>query len=335
MKAYLNCSYLPPELLAALNLEVERPWPAEIGSGENLLPYDYCPYSRAFLNEVTGKKGLFLLAASCDAMRRVYDVLTQKESAYLLEVPGTRSALDYYLYQLKKMLEWLEVDYRSKGFKEILKEKIVLYNYRRRLLLKLLDNLLNNCNPGFELLIEGVKLYYLNDIERLEELIERTAVKGENPFNEKPGVLICSTCLLDSSLITLIENSGLRIVGLDSCLGERSFNFQVAEDEADPLKSLARGYLNKSACPGMMDPELRLTEIDRLLTTRRAEGIIYFLPKFCDLAGYDFKWLKEKTREERLPLLLIEGEYRSGESGQLNTRVAAFRESLELRRKRD
>ncbi|MEW6106713.1 MAG: 2-hydroxyacyl-CoA dehydratase family protein, partial [Bacillota bacterium] len=61
-------------------------------------------------------------------------------------------------------------------------------------------------------------------------------------------------------------------------------------------------------------------------------GIVYFAPKFCDHAYYDFAELKRHVGEsEGLPMLLLEGEYGSARSGQTLTRVTAFREMLEGR----
>lgn len=332
----LNCSYLPPELFAAAGFNSGRLWPEGIGNkGQGLLPYDFCPYSRAFLSMVAGSQDLSLFANSCDAMRRVYDALAE-EYAYLLEVPRVTTQPGYFQYQLEKLLTYLGIDPENRQFRESLRENIKLYNYRRKLLKRLLENLIGGAGPSFSLLIEGVKYYYQQQTEKIAGLVSDTRLKQDeegyvsNHSDQRiPRVIISSSCLLDGRLVKLVEESGLRIVGLDSCLGERSFNFQIELKEDNPLESLARGYLNKPACPRTMEPKRRVAEVKRLITSRDADGLIYFMPKFCDQAGYDFKFLKENARENNFPLLLVEGEYQAGESGQLNTRITAFRESLE------
>jgi len=47
---YINCSYIPPELFVTAGLKPVRLWPEQIGmTGQDLIPADICPYTRAVL----------------------------------------------------------------------------------------------------------------------------------------------------------------------------------------------------------------------------------------------------------------------------------------------
>ncbi len=329
---FLNCNYIPPEILFAAGFSPLRVWPEGIGDkGQDLLPYDYCPYSRAFLSEILSNNKSCVFANSCDAMRRVYDVVAGnfndvKNKHYFLEIPRLSGERDvnYYRQQLERLLKKLEVNPRESKFKDNLRYSIIKYNQYRQFLKQL------RFHYPFSFLIKEMKLYYSQQIEKMKQLIREKKVIKDTSKQEKPGVLISSSCLLTGDIIKLIEETGLRVLALDSCLGERSFNFEVELMGEDPLQSLARTYITKPPCPRTMEPARRRDEIKVLFKTRKADGLIYFIPKFCDQAAYDFKYLKEWVQNENIPMLQIEGEYQSDQSGRLKTRITAFKESLEL-----
>ena len=76
----------------------------------------------------------------------------------------------------------------------------------------------------------------------------------------------------------------------------------------------------------------RIERVYELASDHGAEGLIYFAPKFCDQAYYDFIEIKHGLKTlGRLPALLLEGQYGVGKTGQALTRIEAFREMLEGR----
>lgn len=153
----------------------------------------------------------------------------------------------------------------------------------------------------------------------------------------RPRVGITGTCLLERALLVMIEQSGLEVAFVDSCIGLRSFDFRV-EIEAgagDPFRDLARAYLRKPPCPRMFAGDARAQRLRALAISHKVRGIVYFAPKFCDYAYYDFADMKRRVGEgDGVPMLLLETEYGSAGSGQILTRVTAFREMLEGRLER-
>ncbi|MFW5991970.1 MAG: 2-hydroxyacyl-CoA dehydratase family protein [Halanaerobiaceae bacterium] len=345
-KIYLNCKYIPPELFAAAGFIPFRPWSEKIGEfGRDLLPYDFCPYTRSFLSTVIENsdqdRNYTVFAASCDGMRRAYDAT---EKSIIIDVPRylTEDKTDYYYRQLCKILKELDIDYNKSWYKEKLFNMIIKYNQQRRLLQKLRIQLSLPKEKSFFLLLKAIKNYYFqHKVEEIKVLTENVSSATEKNNVSKahtgshfciPRILISSSCLLDSSVIELIDNKKLKIVGLDSCFGERTFNFQVNTNKEDPLYCLARDYMRGPLCPRMMNPDRRLQEVNKMVETREIDGIIYFTPKFCDQASYDFKLLHDSKLLD-IPLLKLEGEYRAGDSGQINTRITAFAEALMINKK--
>jgi len=255
-------------------------------------------------------------------MRRLYDIIT--DNSFLLEVPrksGTNE-VNYFYQQLLGLLDFLDINYDNK-YRQRLKKVIRDYNIQRNLLQKIQKQK----SPSS--LIQGIKIYSSNKQANLQELVE---TKEKNKIaNSYSSVLLMSSCLLDGQIVDTIAKNNLHLAAIDSCLGERSFNFQInIKKGQNPLKVLARKYLQKSACPRSMEVERRIEEINKVMKNRKIEGIIYFIPTFCDQAAYDFKMIKKWARKNNIPVLNLEGEYKAGQSGQLNTRIAAFRESLTI-----
>lgn len=181
----------------------------------------------------------------------------------------------------------------------------------------------------------------------------------------KVRVGVSGTCLLEPALLGALEDAGMSVAFVDSCLGLRGFDFRVPANERpcdtegdlttgaagagaapqrgevpgaipggelDPFHALARAYLAKPACPRMFVGTARAEHLRKLARSCRANGVVYVAPKFCDHAYYDFAELKRDVGEGgRLPMLLLEVEYGSARSGQIVTRMTAFREMLEGR----
>lgn len=192
----------------------------------------------------------------------------------------------------------------------------------------------------------------------LERTMHRADATGDGRARDQGvRVGVSGTCLLEPALLGVLEDAGLAVAFVDSCLGSRSFGLEVPVDAGphetengadgaracadadgpggarpDPFRVLARAYLSKPACPRMFAGDARARRLWALARSSGAQGIVYFAPKFCDHAYYDFAELKGQVGEgEGLPMLFLEGDYGSAISGQTLTRVTAFREMLEGR----
>ena len=70
---------------------------------EGYLPRDFCPYARAFIRQY-GDNDVLAIAESCDAMRRVYDVLRYWNLAgavHFVDVPRPMTRKLSFMQELK------------------------------------------------------------------------------------------------------------------------------------------------------------------------------------------------------------------------------------------
>jgi len=58
------------------------------------------------------------------------------------------------------------------------------------------------------------------------------------------------------------------------------------------------------------------------------DGIIFYLIKFCDVFSWEIHTVSTQLSEEKIPVLIIEGDYPVKAKGQINTRIEAFIEML-------
>jgi benzoyl-CoA reductase/2-hydroxyglutaryl-CoA dehydratase subunit BcrC/BadD/HgdB len=142
-----------------------------------------------------------------------------------------------------------------------------------------------------------------------------------------PRVLLIGPALGDPALFEVLDQAGVHVVGDLFDLGERYFAVDAVE-ASDPLGSLADRLLTLLPTPTKHHP-LR-TRTDYLLSLaqeRRADGAIFAREKFCDPHGFDYVQMRHALERIGLPHLLLELEQAS-QTGQLRTRVEAFREMI-------
>lgn len=367
---YLSCSYIPYEIPLASGMPTKRGiFERTLPSMEGYLPRDFCPYAKAFLRHY-GNDDVIAIAESCDAMRRVYDVLRYWNlagSVHFIDVPRTcdSQAVAFYGEELRSFAASLvgSEALLSAEFQANLKSAIEGMNKIRMRLSKVFDLLskgqissltatrlamsVNQILSDFPAtrdcgVTETNSKYSLapgmirSVTEKAEELTIRTISESHliRQDEDRIPVGVTGTCLLDLSLLDCIDSAGLDVVFIDSCLPMRTYSFIVESDSAsDPFYDLAEAYLRKPPCPRMFRGKEQVERIYKQASDYGAQGIIYFAPKFCDQAYYDFLQVRRGLRSlSCLPVLLLEGQYGVGNTGQAATRLSAFREMLEARR---
>jgi len=87
--------------------------------------------------------------------------------------------------------------------------------------------------------------------------------------------------------------------------------------------ALSRAYLRKPPCARMSDGRRRQY---LEASMQGVQGVIYYVPKFCDPYLYELPSLRGLCEEKGIPLLVLEGDYTGRVTGGMRTRVEAFLE---------
>ena len=99
------------------------------------------------------------------------------------------------------------------------------------------------------------------------------------------------------------------------------------------LEAIARRYLNNFPCARMFPSDERFDRILKFASDYNIDGVISQVVRYCVPYCHDLPLLTKRLKEKGLPILALDVEYGTSGSGQISTRVQAFLEMLEARKK--
>jgi benzoyl-CoA reductase subunit C len=131
---------------------------------------------------------------------------------------------------------------------------------------------------------------------------------------------------------SIIEEQGGLVVTDSTCFGTRLMWEQVDESEDDPVRALARYYVqDRPSCPRMYGDQPKRMEFTRKMAKEfNVDGIIGERLQFCDNWLVEHYMTKSDLKEHGdMPFIQLDREYILSGKGQLRTRVQAFLETME------
>jgi len=344
------CACVPEEIILAAGLLPMR----LSGDGEAAAVADayiysnLCPYVKSIL--ALGLKGKaahldgLVFARSCDGMRRMCDVwrsYVDTRFVYMLEVPknSDEASVEYLAGQLRKFARALEQEFGTRITPASLQKAIKASNQARRQM-KLIYRIQRQLPlplPGsevFQLGLEGMQADKKTFMAKLKRYYsDAKSLTGPRGKKGKARILITGNVVDSPDLFQIIEAAGADVVAADVCTALRYFEQPVDEDSDDLYLALAHRYLGKPRCPRMTGLNERLAEVKKLVKTYAVDGVVYTSVKFCDQHLADAPYFMEKLKAEGVAVLFLENDYTWGNTGQLRTRVEAFIEMLDNRRR--
>ncbi len=300
---YYTCSYIPMEVLLGTGVEFRRLLDSGT-SGCHELGCNLCGYARTVYETglELGEDDILLFADSCDAMRRVGDLLKDKSKAsvFIMRLPWKKSeeAIHFLRLELERLIRFLE--YRK--VKIDIEKGIILFN-------ELVDHvrLLEKNISGREL----TRLY----LDALNGLKHRPASALDGRERRRKRVGITGGIIDIGDIDQVVEGVGGTITYNDTCTGSRPFSSRTDESE-DSLKAISRRLLSwRSPCGRFVDKGMDLPQ--------ELDGVLLAIPKFCDF--YDFVEKDDDSRVYRM-----EVDYPLNSHGQLKTRMGALIEKNDL-----
>lgn len=346
--AFYTCTYVPLEIIWAAGFIPKR----LIGRTDICLHTDphlwrnVCPYVHSVLRSWREYKSEgfiqpdlqhspIIITNSCDAMRKLYDILKlESENVHLLDVPreSTELAIRFFSNQIRSLYSSL-VSPGKKNNKSQIYSAIRIYN-QMRILMEEIRSFVGKKIKYAEFFELKQKAYQSQPQIALEELTTYLRnIKDKNNENiqklNRPllPVVVTGSPIPGKDFISAIEEAGFTISINDSCL---DFRWDVSKREAsnlatDPFISLAQLYLNKVPCARMAS---RQQEIERLskIVKETAEGIIHLRMPFCDLYGFDLVHFLKLLDKNRILHIDTDGSKQS--LGQIKTRLQAFAEII-------
>ena len=107
----------------------------------------------------------------------------------------------------------------------------------------------------------------------------------------------------------------------------------MLDDRRPILESISQRYLDNFPCARMYPSDERFNRIVEYARDFKVDGVISETVRYCVSYAHDLPLLSDKLSENGIPMLSLDVEYGSAGSGQIATRVQAFLEMLDGRRR--
>ena len=345
------CTYVPEEIIHAAGALPIRivgySQEMELEDGNAYLYINNCSFSRSclqlglrggydFLDGVVG-------GSTCDGARRLFDLWRHYIPAHfnhILNVPRkyTERAHELYYVEVAKFKEHFEEFIGFKISDDALRHSIAVYNESRAMLQKLYDLRKLEKPPitgaeTIEVLNASFRMPRELFNEYLKQLLEEIAASG-NSHSARARIILTGSVLTNPEFVAFIEKQGALVVTDELCTSTRYWSDPVVlNDRMSPLQSVARRYLSNFPCARMIPSDERFQRIIDLARDFKVDGMISQIIRYCVPYAHDLPMLTQRLKEHGVPTLALDVEYGSSGSGQILTRVQAFLEMLEARKK--
>jgi bzd-type benzoyl-CoA reductase N subunit len=344
------CTYVPEELIYAAGILPVRisgyPREMELEDGNAYLYVNNCSFSRSCLQ--MGLRGEYdyldgvVAGSTCDGARRLFDLWVHYIKVpfhHILTVPRkyTERAHALYYEQVISFKRHLESYLGTEISDAALLQSIHVYNESRELLKKLYELRKLERPP-----ITGAEaMEVLNASQRmpkelfnqyLSQLLEELAA-SEIERKSRARLMVTGSVMNNPDFMKSIEDLGGLIVTDELCTSTRYWSDPVILDGMSPLEAISRRYLNNFPCARMVPSDGRFDRILELAREYRVDGVISQIIRYCVPYAHDLPLITERLKQVGIPTLALDVEYGTSGSGQIRTRVQAFLEMLETRKK--
>jgi bzd-type benzoyl-CoA reductase N subunit len=344
------CTYVPEEVIHAAGVLPVRitgySREMELDDGNAYLYVNNCSFTRScfqlgirgeydFLDGVVG-------GSTCDGVRRLFDlwrIYLKPGYWQVMTVPRKTTARAHALYldQCRQFKESFEKFLGYEITDDALKHSIGVINEQRSLL-KQLYELRKRDNPPvsgaetMEVLSAATRMSKERFNILLRDYLAELAASRKT-YKPRARLMVAGSVLTNADFIRSIEELGALVVTDELCTSTRYWSDPVVLDGMKPLEAIARRYLDNFPCARMFPSDGRFNRIIQLARDYRVDGVISEIIRYCVPYAHDLPLLMERLKEAGFPTLALDVEYNTSGSGQIRTRVQAFLEMLEARRK--
>ncbi len=345
------CSYVPTEVIYAAGMlpwRVTGSWGTDIhpqaavhrpGSGDFYYTHILDARVKGDLDFLDG----VVFTSKDDDMKRLYDVWIHAYNTpftHIIFLPHDKreSLQRAFQKEILQLIAGLETFGGQKISQGSLLNAITEYNKMRNLLLRLYE-LRKREKPaisGSEVLgittaaqVMPVDLFN-QEMESLLPYLEGRTAKLSDVQPRSIRLMVSSDALDNPDYIGLIEERGAMVVMDDLDTGSRWFWQEVDIDEArqDPVKALARRYLERPACPRMGNWDEQIEQAIAWAREYKVDGVVDFVQLNNYPREFRVPVFRKALQEAGIPTFSIIRDYCFTGVGQLKTRIEGFLETL-------
>ncbi len=183
--------------------------------------------------------------------------------------------------------------------------------------------------------------FFDQPIEWTEAMVKLNDALDKQPDHKgkEPRVILTGSPNIFPNLKTpiLAEKAGAWVVGDEFCSSHRLLHDAVTFEEGhihDLLPAIADRYLKPCTCPCLSDNDDRGRKLINMGKQLQLDGVIYQSLAGCSLYEMEHLVIEPQLKANTLPNLYLETDYGQDDIGQVATRVEAFMESLQNRKRK-
>ena len=343
------CAFTPLEILDAaglLTVSLCGMSPETIPAAESVLPRNLCPLIKSsygfYLTDkcpYTYFADLIVGETTCDGKKKMYELLGQGKKTYILHLPQGREvpyAREMWIAELRRFIAFLEEELGVSISREKLKAACEQRNALRTARCRLMELL-----KADELPISGTELYtFLDGIGfnfDLEDAIAKTnelaeALSAQKSDKVTPGgkrILVtgCPIGGVFQKVVGAVERAGGNVVCFENCSGIKPARCMVDTEADDLVEAIADAYLD-IGCAVMTPDTRRFEKLPALMEEFRVDGVLDVALQACHTYLIEGRSIREICKEKNVPYMALETDYATADAGQIDTRIAAFIETL-------
>lgn len=350
------CVFVPEELVLAVDgVMVGLCAGAEVGleKAEQLLPRNTCSLIKGFFGFALSGVCPYLATVdlvvgenTCDGKKKAYEIAREErlfKELHVMDMPQTKSEEGRALLksEYQKFAQKLEALSGRKITPESLKKGIEVINGKRKAVRRLAAARAADPTPisGLDsLLVNQVFSYddparFTDSVNKICDELETRVNSGEGTFEKGTARILMSGCPMavpNWKVPMIVESSGATIVGEESCVGERGWQFLVdgTGDTVDRLIDNIVDRYFKIDCAVFTPNPSRLEHIRSMAEAYKADGVIHYNLQFCSPYQIESGLVEKTLEKDGLPVLRIDTDYSMEDVEQLRTRVEAFVERV-------
>lgn len=344
------CTYAPLEIIDAAGAGAVGLCGTSnetIPIAETVLPSNLCPLIKSTYGFALSDKcpytyfsDLIVGETTCDGKKKMYELLSDLKDVYVLRLPHDRTrkwAYDAWYDEILKFKEFLENFFDT----EITDDKIREAVKKRNALRKAYVDLFQLQLPGHtsmntvEMMSTLASSKFSFDVEEFTNSIEhlvderRKDLDIKQQMSKKKRILLtgCPSGGVINKVGKSIENNGGVIVCFDDCCGERTNNMTIDPLSPNIIRALSDRYLQVN-CSIMTPNDGRMKNTIEMCKKYDVDGVIDLVLTACHTFNIESNLMQRAVEEENIPYLKLETDYSESDYGQIDTRIAAFIETI-------
>ena len=342
------CTYAPLEIVEAAGASAVALCGTSdevIPQAETVLPANLCPlikstYGFAYTDKCpfTYFSDAIIGEETCDGKKKMYELLSDIKNVHVLRLPHDRTrkwARDAWRDEVIGLKEYLEGLYGITITDDDVRRATLRRNELRAALVEFyqLQHKGTTACTSVELLsgmAAGNFCLHIDEyIDLLRGMIDERKGKCNEENDSKKRILLtgCPTNGVINKVPKSIDENGGVVVVNDSCAGERTQRIQVDPEADDIYGALADKYLEIN-CSVMSPNQDRMKTMIDIAREYDCDGVVEVILSCCHTFNIESVRVQQACEEAGLPYLKLETDYSQGDAGQIDTRIAAFLETI-------